>query len=148
VLSKETEKHRLPVTPTPLPPPPRLVSEDPRHAAAERPKRIFIAVAAGTALLYVLMTVYGGQTLRTLRTVQGQVVRAWVAPGIKGTQHMLAFEYQVDGRPRSGTEAVDKARYDQFVRPDGQFIPGPIEVHVPTSGRFIEAWCEETKRPS
>ena len=75
--SSETATDRSTSKPTPLPPPPRQVSEDPVYAAAERPKRIFISVGAATALLYLLMIAYGAQSLRTLRTVQV----GWFAPG-------------------------------------------------------------------
>src|SRR5206468_2890517 len=115
--------------PTPLPPPPRQVSEDPRYAAADRPKRIFIAVAAGAGLLYLLFVLWGVQTLRTLQTVPGRVTGAWIARG-KGTRYMLAFDYSADGQLRRGSGDVDKTIYNQFVGPDGKVISGPIKVNV------------------
>lgn len=121
-------------TRTPLPPPPRRVREESRYSAADRPKRIFVAVAAGVGLLYLLMMLWAVQTLRTLQTVQGRVVGAWITHG-KGTRYMLGFEYAADGRLWSAEDGVDKATYDRFVGPSGKVVPGFIQVHVSHGAR-------------
>jgi hemin uptake protein HemP len=130
-----------------FPPAPRQVSEDPLRAAAERPKRIFIGVAAATALLYILMLLWGSQTLRTLHTVQGRAVRAWIAPGMKGSLYMLEFEFFADGESRVGSEAVTRAMYNQLVGPDGKVVPGPVKVYVSHVGAIYTARVTRNETP-